>query len=215
MESFKKAIKKRNKVSWETGETKQRYKLIKSKRGWLSIAMGITFASMGIVGGGLHVSADTNSQVVSVDVKAANQDNAPVAGDGVNSNQVNLSKSSAKDDTKNENDTSKTTETNPETAPQNEVKAQEQPTSELTNEVQDNSEPAKTQTTDENKSEQSQPNSTDEVKNDDSSNQMPSNNDKDSNDLVKLYSGVYADTTSNQAGCKLIPETTFKRGYNE
>lgn len=203
MESFKKAIKKRNKVSWETGETKQRYKLIKSKRGWLSIAMGITFASMGIVGGGLHVSADTNSQVVSVDVKAANQDNAPVAGDGVNSNQVNLSKSSAKDDTKNENDTSKTTETNPETAPQNEVKAQEQPTSELTNEVQDNSEPAKTQTTDENKSEQSQPNSTDEVKNDDdSSNQMPSNNDKDSNDLVKLYSGVYADTTSNQAECQ-------------
>ncbi|POH19062.1 hypothetical protein [Fructilactobacillus sanfranciscensis] len=92
MESFKKAIKKRNKVSWETGETKQRYKLIKSKRGWLSIAMGITFASMGIVGGGLHVSADTNSQVVSADVKAANQDNAPVAGDGVNSNQVNLSK---------------------------------------------------------------------------------------------------------------------------
>ncbi|NDR69862.1 DUF1542 domain-containing protein [Fructilactobacillus sanfranciscensis] len=31
---------------------------------------------------------------------------------------------------------------------------------------------------------------------------MPSNNDKDSNDLVKLYSGVYADTTSNQAECQ-------------
>ncbi|WP_429971729.1 SH3 domain-containing protein [Fructilactobacillus sp. Tb1] len=61
---MRKIIKLHNKMAMETGETKQRAKLVKSKRGWLKVAMGTIFASAALfafnVSGAVTVNADTD-----------------------------------------------------------------------------------------------------------------------------------------------------------
>lgn len=76
VEGYKKPIKKYDKVSWEAGEEKQRHKLIKSKHGRLNIVIGITFASMGIMGKGIGMASDTTTQP---DVKVSSTDSISVA----------------------------------------------------------------------------------------------------------------------------------------
>ena len=78
VEEYKKAVRKHDKASGETGEERQRHKLIKSKHGCLNIAIGITFASMGIMGTRIGVFADTTTQP---DVQVLSTDSMRIAND--------------------------------------------------------------------------------------------------------------------------------------
>ncbi|WP_429970563.1 mucin-binding protein [Fructilactobacillus sp. Tb1] len=80
MDDLKKANKQHNKVAWETGENKQHLKLIKGKHGWLTIMMGMTFASMTIMGSGMVASADTTTPAVTAPTQTTDTTSTSATG---------------------------------------------------------------------------------------------------------------------------------------
>ncbi|WP_413628180.1 SH3 domain-containing protein [Fructilactobacillus vespulae] len=97
-----KYTKAHNRMALETGETKTRTKLSKSKHGWVKVAMGITFASTSLLAYSTTANAATNveatvpaSETQSTDITL---DDGQATGSTADNGQVTSSAASAQSD---------------------------------------------------------------------------------------------------------------------
>ncbi|KRN43270.1 SH3 domain-containing protein [Fructilactobacillus fructivorans] len=156
-----KYVKKHNQMAISTGETKRRNKLVKTKKGWMKVAMGSIFASAALLTFNLNspVNADkANTVTISQSVQASQAQ----SGNGVSTTQT-----SGSNQVQNQPEASKSSENTSKTVEQSQV---EPASGETNQEVNKTSENVHTPTVQKNDSDQSNTGSetaSDSVKNND------------------------------------------------